>query len=278
MFTSMKKLKPTGAELAKAGKFRKPHHKAKAHVGKSVEKGSSVKEGKAAKNGRGGEKRSLKERRVNSMHFKGPYKSLGSRPAPIVITRKIAVLRRRLAEGYFERMMEKRSPLDSPLATLLGTATSTAGSLPVVGVPLSGLLSSLPTNALAAPGALTGLLGTLTGALQSAPVLGDLLKTLPISSLLQGNPLNNVKNTLSGLFVAIPILGGPLGGLTNTVTGAASALPISLFDLGSASPTSSQRNVDTAEATNDLSSQSTPLASLLGRSISSRKLTAAREH
>ncbi|EFP77292.1 uncharacterized protein PGTG_03248 [Puccinia graminis f. sp. tritici CRL 75-36-700-3] len=192
------------------------------------------------------------------------------------MTPRFKSMRRRVAEAHLG-VMEKRSPLDSPLATLFGTASSTASSLPVVGVPLTSLLSSLPTNSLASPGAVTGLLGTLTGAAQSAPVLGDLLKMLPISPLLKGNPLDNLKNTLSGLFIAIPVLGGPLSGLSGAATGIAGSLPISLFDMGSASPAGSQRTLKSAE-TSDEQSESSPLTNLLGRSLSSRKLIAAREH
>ncbi|KAI9601604.1 hypothetical protein H4Q26_001434 [Puccinia striiformis f. sp. tritici PST-130] len=225
-------------------------------------------------------KTSGKQRMSKLLHlklkFKGKYSYLGRKPVPKVITPEIAAIRRTLAERFY-RKMSKRSPLDSPLATLLGTASSTASSLPVVGVPLTSLLSSLPTNSLAAPGALSGLLGTLTSTAQSAPLLGDLLKMLPLSSLLKGNPLDGVKSTLSGLFVAIPVLGGPLSGLAGAATGATSLLPISLFDLGSAPPASSQRTVTGSEATDNLS-QSTPLANLLKRSLSSRSFIAAREH
>ncbi|POW11420.1 hypothetical protein PSHT_08397 [Puccinia striiformis] len=76
----------------------------------------------------------------------------------------------------------------------------------------------------------------LTGAAQSAPVLGDLLKVLPISALLKGNPIDNVKSTLSGVFVAIPVLGGPLGGV-------AGSLPISLVDMRAVTPANAQRTV-----------------------------------
>ncbi|WAR54505.1 hypothetical protein PtB15_4B122 [Puccinia triticina] len=137
------------------------------------------------------------------------------------------------------RRMSKRSP-DSPLAGLLGSLSSSLGSLPVVGVPLGGLLSTLPTNALAAPGAVSGLLGTVTGAAQNAPVLGDLLKLLPLSALLKGNPIDSLKGALSGVLIAIPVLGGPLGGLANVATGAASALPISLLDMRTVSPINAQ--------------------------------------
>ncbi|KAA1124335.1 hypothetical protein PGTUg99_027321 [Puccinia graminis f. sp. tritici] len=100
---------------------------------------------------------------------------------------------------------------------------------------------------------------------------------LPISPLLKGNPLDNLKNTLSGLFIAIPVLGGPLSGLSGAATGIAGSLPISLFDMGSASPAGSQRTLKSAE-TSDEQSESSPLTNLLGRSLSSRKLIAAREH
>ncbi|EFP77720.1 uncharacterized protein PGTG_03676 [Puccinia graminis f. sp. tritici CRL 75-36-700-3] len=167
---------------------------------------------------------SRKDSIFQSIHFKGPYKSLGRKPVPKVITPKIAAMRRRLAIRHFARLA-KRGPLDSPLATLFGTASSTAGSLPVVGIPLTSLLSSLPTNSLASPGAVTGLLSTLTSVGQNAP-FAELLKMSPISSILRGNPLDNVKSSLSGLFIGIPVLGGPLTGLFGAVTGAASSLSI----------------------------------------------------
>ncbi|POW23357.1 hypothetical protein PSHT_00241 [Puccinia striiformis] len=223
-------------------------------------------------------KTSGKQRMSKLLHLKLKFKAISVANRSLKLSPpEIAAIRRTLAERFY-RKMSKRSPLDSPLATLLGTASSTASSLPVVGVPLTSLLSSLPTNSLAAPGALSGLLGTLTSTAQSAPVLGDLLKMLPLSSLLKGNPLDGVKSTLSGLFVAIPVLGGPLSGLAGAATGATSLLPISLFDLGSAAPPAhSQRTVTGSESTDNLS-QSTPLANLLKRSLSSRSFIAAREH
>ncbi|PLW20330.1 hypothetical protein PCANC_08454 [Puccinia coronata f. sp. avenae] len=143
------------------------------------------------------------------------------------------------------RRMNKRSPADSPLSSLLGSLSSSLGSLPVVGVPLTSLLSTLPTSAITSPGAVSGLLNTLTGAAQSAPVLGDLIKLLPLSTLLKGNPIDNVKSTLSGILVAIPVLGGPLGGLSNAASGVASSLPISLIDMGAVNPSNAQRTVVT---------------------------------
>lgn len=121
----------------------------------------------------------------------------------------------------------KRSA-DSPLDGILGTATTTVGSLPVVGVPLAGLLSSLPLSSVASPGAVSGLVSTVTTAAQNAPVLGGLLRILPLNSLLSGNPVDNVKNTVSGLLVSLPVVGGPLAGLASTASGVASSLPISL--------------------------------------------------
>ncbi|KAH9466274.1 hypothetical protein KEM48_001545 [Puccinia striiformis f. sp. tritici PST-130] len=303
LYTSMMKIKSNGSKLVQAGRSRSTSvnkdHKKKSHLHKAVQSKKASKGSQAPKKSSKGSKAvesskaskkvkhilkavktSGKQRMSKLLHlklkFKGKYSYLGRKPVPKVITPEIAAIRRTLAERFY-RKMSKRSPLDSPLATLLGTASSTASSLPVVGVPLTSLLSSLPTNSLAAPGALSGLLGTLTSTAQSAPVLGDLLKMLPLSSLLKGNPLDGVKSTLSGLFVAIPVLGGPLSGLAGAATGATSLLPISLFDLGSAAPASSQRTVTGSESTDNLS-QSTPLANLLKRSLSSRSFIAAREH
>jgi len=252
----MTKMKPLGSKWTKAG----------------LSRGTSVRKSPKKKS------RVVKKRVDNYAHlkhiFKGQYRSLLYKPTPQVITPEIAAIRRSIAL----RILGKRSPTDSALATLLGTASSTAGSLPVVGVPLTSLLSTLPTSALSSPGgAVTGLLGTLTGAAQSAPVLGDLLKMLPLSSLLKGNPLDNLKSSLSGLFVAIPVLGAPLNGLAGAASAAASSLPISLFDSRFVSPPSSQRTV-TEPDTDDAPSPSTPLAAILGRSLKSGRFIAAREH
>ncbi|KNZ46418.1 hypothetical protein VP01_728g1 [Puccinia sorghi] len=256
LYTLMRKVKPFETKRTKAGLTRGTS------VPKSQKKSSGV---------------AKKKRIDNYAHlkhiFKGQYRSLLYKPTPQVITPEIAAIRRSIAL----RMLGKRSPTDSTLATLLGTATSTAGSLPVVGVPLTSLLSSLPTSAVSSPGAVTGLLGSLTGAAQSAPVLGDLIKILPLSSILKGNPLDNLKSSLSAIFVAIPVLGGPLNGLTGAASSAASSLPISLFDSRYVSPASSQRTVTEPE-TNEDPSPSTPLAAILGRSLKSGRFITAREH
>ncbi|PLW06357.1 hypothetical protein PCANC_26191 [Puccinia coronata f. sp. avenae] len=260
------KMKTTGirqriAKRGKSGKGMKSN--------KRVKRGKGLKAATPAKSG----KQMIANRAHLAHIFKGQYRNLLFKPTPEVVEPTVAALRRSL----LRRLFNKRTPIESPLATLLGTASSTAGSLPVVGVPLTSLLSTLPTGSLASPGAVTGLLGTLTDAAQSAPVLGDLLKMLPLSSILKGNPLDNVKNTLSGLFVAIPVLGGPLSGIANTASSLASTLPISLFRMGPASPAGSQRTVTEPES-NEYSSQSGSASTLLSRSLRSGRLIAAREH
>ncbi|KNZ52100.1 uncharacterized protein VP01_3698g2 [Puccinia sorghi] len=123
-------------------------------------------------------------------------------------------------------------PVSSSLSSLLGSLSSPLSSFPVVGVPLTNLFSTLSTSSLTSPGAtIAGLLGTLTGATQSAPVLGDLLKLLPLSAVLKVSPIENFKSTLSGIFVAVPLVGGTLGGLPTAASGIASSLSFSLADM-----------------------------------------------
>ncbi|KAI9604765.1 hypothetical protein H4Q26_002734 [Puccinia striiformis f. sp. tritici PST-130] len=234
-FTSSTKSQPIRLRVAKAGRIRPvPYGSKKFHFRQVAENVTS-------------HRRHPTRPKVARAHLilKRVGKSHGHNKSPKFIAAEAPQQRSKVMTRFnFKhiRSISKRSP-DSPLAGLLGTLSAPISNLPVAGVPLSSLLSTLPTGAITQPGLLSGLLGTLTGAAQSAPVLGDLLKVLPISALLKGNPIDNVKSTLSGVFVAIPVLGGPLGGLTSAASGVAGSLPISLVDMRAVTPANAQRTV-----------------------------------